>query len=250
MGGGAALCPSPPAWQPNARIRARESSLHRGRTGGGERGAGGATTHTHTHKNTGAPTWPDRPPPPATLNHSPPPPLSPPLLSQPAFRVAGTLTTPAPPATAWAALTDYRAAPSIFASVAACTELGPCPTTPGAVRIEQAVGWSFLVFGGAFKMTLAVADAPAPPDAPPGTRALAFTLVDSRYLSSFRGLWTVAPAPQGGGCAVTHELAVTPRAPPPRAIHGLVQSLFARQVAALLADLEAELERRTGVEVV
>jgi len=183
---------------------------------------------------------PTSPPTTVPLLLSPP---SHPHHAQPAFRVAGTLTSPAPPATAWAALTDYAAAPSIFASVAACAELGPCPTTPGAVRIEQAVAWSFLVFGGAFKMTLAVADAPPPPDAPPGTRALAFTLVDSRYLSSFRGLWTVAPE-AGGGCAVTHELAVTPRAPPPKAVRKLVQSLFARQVAALLADLEAELERR------
>ena len=54
---------------------------------------------------------------------------------------------------------------------------------------------------------------------------------------------------EGGGCAVTHDLAVTPRAPPPKAIRKLVQSLFARQVAALLADLEAELERRRAAAV-
>ena len=173
-------------------------------------------------------------------------------LPQPTFRVSGTLASPASPSTAWDALTDYAAAPRIFASVAACRELGPhsddaplssTPLPDDAVLIEQAIGWSFLVFGGAFTMTLAVARAPPPSGAPPGTRALAFDLVQSRYLASFRGVWTVAPD-EGGGCSVTHELAVTPRAAPPAAIHGVVQSLFARQVKALLADLEAELVRR------
>ena len=199
------------------------------------------STHTRVGFRTIAPTWR-----PSTSQLLP---------TQPTFRVAGTLASPAPPSTAWAALTDYAAAADIFASVAACRELGPPssldagaprPSTPlpdDAVLIEQTIGWSFLVFGGAFTMTLAVARVPPPPGAPPGTRALAFDLVQSRYLASFRGVWTVAPD-EGGGCSVTHELAVTPRAAPPAAIHGVVQSLFARQVKALLADLEAELVKR------
>ena len=181
------------------------------------------------------------------------------LPSQPSsFRVSGTLTTAAPPDIAWAALTDYEAAPTIFASVASCADLGPAPGAPGGRLIEQAVGWSFLVFGGAFKMTLRVDEADAGeeeggfetgaganPSSPAlgGARALAFTLVDSKYLSSFRGVWTVAPAGDGG-CSVTHTLAVAPTATPPAAIRGLVQRLFKKQVSALLADLRAELERR------
>ncbi len=198
------------------------------------------------------------------------------------YTVSGELVAGAPAESVYALLTDYAASPAIFDNISSSavslqggqmilSQVGaglwgrgtgrtgrtgrrapahgprcrlpwrppsPRPTLPLAPPHLQGCRWKFLVFGGEFKVDFTVREQPE-------ELRLAFQLQESSFMRHFEGRWQLERLPSGA-TLVRHQLAVMPFMELPAAVEGYVRGIFSSQVSAILADLQAELERREG----
>lgn len=134
-------------------------------------------------------------------------------------------------------LTDYDSCARVFRNIA---DTKTVFTPEGGKQVVQACGWSFLAFKGTFDVALAVTEEP-------GQRLLVFRLVESSFMTDFEGRWQVSPSAPGC-CRVEHVLAVKPLLAIPAAVAPYTSSIFKKQVALLLQDLQAEIERQAAAQ--
>lgn len=158
----------------------------------------------------------------------------------------GWLDCTSSPQRVYDCLTDYTGLANTFSNISATDVL----RDSGRLQVKQTCSWQFLVFSGTFDLLLNVREEPE-------RMALTFDLVESAFMHSFLGVWTVrvcvghhtlymyhqqqqqAPAPQvsplpGGGCRVYHRQQVRPALAPPAVVgtlHGCCSLLHMSRVA-------------------
>lgn len=86
------------------------------------------------------------------------------------------------------------------------------------------------MFRGSFSIVTAV-------DEQPESKAVDFSLVDSKFMRAFQGSWSVKEGPEGG-CKVEHTLQVTPLLSPPPAFANYTSKIFVKQVTGIMEDLQ------------
>eukprot|EP00775_Hariotina_reticulata_P013851 gene13851-13973_t len=150
--------------------------------------------------------------------------------------VKGVLHVPADAALVYDVLTNYDSCSRVFRNIA---DTRTVFSNEGNKQLVQACKWQFLAFSGTFNVQLAV-------DEQPDSRLLVFRLVESSFMKDFEGRWQVEPLEPGRGCRVEHVLAVKPLVSIPAAIAPYTSSIFKKQVADLLQDLEQEINRQAS----
>lgn len=96
------------------------------------------------------------------------------------FSVEGWLDCAAPPTRVYDCLTDYAGLADTFSNISGTEVL----REDGRLKVRQTCSWQFLVFSGTFDLLLRVNEEPE-------RMALTFDLVESAFMHSFLGVWTV-----------------------------------------------------------
>ena len=144
------------------------------------------------------------------------------------YRILGQFDVAAPPALAWAVLTDYAHFGDFISSIRKSVLH---PDTGNGVFLEQEATAHALVFSKSLAVVLAVHEEDA--------RRLAFEDVSHRDFDVYLGAWTLRSTPQG--TQVEYRL----RAKPKMAIPTFMGTRgFESSVRTLLTELENEIERR------
>ncbi|GAB4815692.1 hypothetical protein N2152v2_002738 [Parachlorella kessleri] len=192
-----------------------------------------------------------------------------------AYAVKGRLRTAAPPELVYEVLIDYASLGRVFQNVleSEVVEEG------GRKHLVQTCKWAFLIFSGTFRTSLAISEDPAnlrlafhllhssfmkafvgqwhvqPAPGGPASSSVHPAAAAAAAAAAAGGGERVAAQQaqqaqqqrqqgQVAGSVVVHGLTVRPAVAPPAAVAHYTGKIFVQQVEGILADLEAELERR------
>jgi len=147
-----------------------------------------------------------------------------------ALHLDRTLALAAPPARAWAVLTDYAGMPAFIRSMVSSTEL---ERSGGKALVAQVAEGRLLFFSRRLTVVLRVRE--------DRERTIAFEDVSHASFVSYRGSWTVSPA--GAGAVLRYVL----DAEPSFWLPGFLLDAFVRHaVDDLLDEVRVEILRRAA----
>lgn len=148
------------------------------------------------------------------------------------YHVQGEFQVAAPPAAAWAVVTDYGGIGRFASSIRKSRVVGREPG--GALIVEQVGTGSFLFMSRRLAIALRVRELPF--------EKVYFEQIGREPFAFYEGSWTLTAT--RAGCRVVYELAVEPGE---QAGPGFVAArAIPRNVSRQLDEVRAEIERRAG----